>query len=244
MPFRWREIFQKENEIAKAHTDRAIDEHADPHDLVALTIRQLQDDHDKLEVASAKVVGEYNTAKEKLERDVEQEHALDQQGRAAKQAGHDDAAAAIAQQLIAVRQILAIEKPAFDRLAAQAAKIKSDFSDNCDMLKAKMLEAKTLDTEIDVAAAEHNANEATKAVTSMNNHVTPSFDSVRDRVHAARAQEEAISELEAANPDISEVHQAHLVNVAAADDVMAGWEKPADAARSGSSGSPSDRLNS
>lgn len=251
MPFRWLQIFAKENEIAKAKADAAVDAHADPHALVALSIRQLQDDHDKLEHACAVVIGEYNTAKDKLERDVEKERQLDAQGKAAAQAGHGEAAKAIATQLVAVRSLLATERPTFDKLKVAADRAQAAFQENSELLTAKMAEAKQLDAEIDQAAVEHNINETMKAVTSMTSHTTPSFDQVRDRVHAQKAQEEADAQLQASTPELSEIHNDHLLTVAAADDVMAGWStpdtttpSPAGAKVHAKSGSPTDRLNS
>jgi len=253
MPFRWMQIFEKENEIVKAKADAAVDAHADPHALVALSIRQLQDDHDSLEHACAVVIGEYNTAKDNLERDLEKERELDVRGKAAAQAGHADAAQAIAHQLVAVRALLATEQPTFDKLKDAAEKAQAAFQENSELLAAKMAEAKQLDAEIDQAAVEHNINEAMKAVTSMTSHTTPSFDQVRDRVHAQKAQEEADAQLQASTPELSEIHEQHLLTVAAADEVMAAWQAPSAPAGSplpgaasahSSSGSPSDRLNS
>jgi phage shock protein A len=254
MPFRWSEIFKKENDIVKASADRAVDAHTDPHVLVALSIRQLQDDHDKLEHACAVVIGEYTTAKANLERDLEQERTLDDRGKAAAQAGHSDAAAAIAHQLVAVRGLLTTEQPTFDKLKDAAAKAQAAFQENSELLTAKMAEAKQLDAEIDQAAVEHNINETMKAVTSMTSHTTPSFDQVRDRVQKQKAEEEATAQLEGSTPELSEIHEQHLLTVAAADDVMSSWGSPASSqpGRRPVSGmgqqslpadSPTDRLN-
>lgn len=253
MPFRWRQIFQKENEIVKARADAAVDAHADPHALVALSIRQLQDDHDRLEHACAVVLAEYNTAKESLERDTAKERELDIRGKAAAQAGHTEAAQAIAHQLVTVRGLLDTERPAFDKLKAAADQAQAAFQENSEELTAKMSEAKQLDAEIDQAAVEHNINEAMKAVTSLTSHTTPSFDQVRDRVHAQKAQEEAETQLNASTPGMSEIHEEHLVAMAAADDVLASWSTPSTSApTAGASAptpsihaaSPADRLNS
>jgi len=94
MPFRWMQIAEKENEIVKARADAAVDARTDPHALVALSIRQLQDDHDRLEHARAVMIGEYNTATDNLERDLEKQRELDARGNAAAQAGHAEAAQA------------------------------------------------------------------------------------------------------------------------------------------------------
>jgi phage shock protein A len=249
VPFKWRELFSKENTIAKATADRAIDDHADPHVLLAISIRELQDEHDKLEHACAIVIANFTQAKERLERDLETERALDARGRAAAAADHAEAAQAIAHQLVGVRARLASEQKAFDVGKARAEQAKAAFAENGEMLQAKMLEAKALDAEIDEAAMEENMNEAMRAVTSKTSHTTPSFDQIRERVAAKHAQAEAEAQLEAASPDVSGVHEQHLVDLAAADDVMAAWTTPSKGG-SGESKNPSpgaksgvDRLN-
>lgn len=258
MPFRWSHLFKEENSLAKAAAQRQIDGHANQHDLVALSIRQLQDSHDQLEHACAVVIGEYNTAKAKLERDLAKEKELDIRGRAASGAGHTEAATAIAHQLVIVRNLIATEQPAFEHAQTAAEKAKAAFAENSETLAAKMEEAKQLDAEIDEAAVKHNINEAMKAVSSVTAHDTPSFDEVRDRVRARSAEEDATTELESANPELSEIHDQHLLSVAAADDVMAGWGPPVEdavidkpAARLAQhqsarqpAASPLDRLNS
>lgn len=62
--------------------------------LLQISIRELQEEHDKLERACSIVIGQFNTAKEKLEEDLEAERQLDAQGKAAAKAGHLDSATA------------------------------------------------------------------------------------------------------------------------------------------------------
>lgn len=227
MAMRWLGIFQQGNNLAKAHAQRAVDEHANPKDLLALSIEQLRDDHANLEQASAQVIAQYNQAKDRLERDIAHERQLDLQGQAATRAGHKEAAAAIAHQLVSIRGIIATEKAGFEQLQAAADKAKAAFAENTAMLTAKLEEAKQLEAEIDQAAVQHNINAAMDAVTSMSRHTIPSFDQVRDRVHADAAREAAHAELQGTNPDITAIHEEHLVQLAAADDVMSAWETPA-----------------
>jgi phage shock protein A len=245
MPFKWREIIAKENTIAKATADKAIDEKTDPHVLLQISIRELQDQHDQLEHACSVVIGQFNVAKEKLEADLQAEQQLDVQGRAAAQAGHLDAARAIAHRLDAVRARLATEQATFDAGKQRADEAKKAFEENGELLRQKMEEAAALDAEIDQAAMEHNMNEAMKAVTSMTSHTTPSFDQIRDRVHAQHAQEAADAELQATDPDVSAIHEQHLVHEAAADDILAQWGAASPAAvPAGATGkSAADRLN-
>jgi phage shock protein A len=245
MPFKWREIIAKENTIVKAKADQAIDEKTDPHVLLQISIRELQDQHDKLEHACSVVIGQFNVAKEKLEADLQAERQLDAQGKAAAQAGHIDAARAIAHRLDAVRARLATEQATFDGGKQRADEAKRAFEENSELLRQKMDEAAALDAEIDQAAMEHNMNEAMKAVTSMTSHTTPSFDQIRDRVQAQHAQEAADAELQGTDPDVSAIHEQHLVHEAAADDILAQWGAGPAAARSepDSAKSPVDRLN-
>jgi len=223
MPFRWSEIFAKENTIVKARADRAINDRTDPHVLLQVSIRQLEEDHDRLEQACAVVIGQFNLAREKLEADLEAERQLESQGRAAAQAGHLDAARAIAHRLDAVRGRLVAEQRMFDAGKIRAEEAKSTFAENGELLRQKMDEAAVLDAEIDQAAMEHNMNEAMKSVTSMTSRFTPSFDQVRDRVHAQHAQESAHAELAGADPNVSAIHEQHLVHEAGADDILAAW---------------------
>jgi phage shock protein A len=259
MGFKWLDIFSKSNEIAKAHADAAIDAHADPHDLLRISIRNLQDDHEKLKRACALVIGQFNTAKDKLERDTAQEEQLSIRGKAAAQAGHTESAQAIARQLVSLRGIIATEKAGYDQLKAAAEKAQLAFQENSELLAAKMEEAKQLDAQIDQAAVQENINKAMADVSSMTSHTTPSFDQVRAQVAARKATAEADAQLNDSIPELSEVHEQHLAGLAAADDVMAEWvttpapPPPTQAKRAvatksttrskTTSGSPSDRLN-
>lgn len=261
MGFKWLDIFHKGNEIAKAHADAAIDAHADPHDLLRISIRNLQDDHEKLKRACATVIGQFNTAKAKLERDTAQEQQLSIRGKAAAQAGHTDSAQAIARQLVSLRGIIATEQAGYDGLKAAAEKAQQAFVENSEMLAAKMEEAKQLDAQIDQAAVQENINKAMADVSSMTSHTTPSFDQVRAQVQARQATAEADAQLNDSIPELSAVHEEHLASLAAADDVMAEWATPAlpptppkrvvatvgpkrtTRSMKSESGSPSDRLN-
>jgi len=252
VPFRWREIFQRENELAKAKVSEAIDEHADPKAQLNLAIRELQDQHDKLEHACAVVIAEANTLGNKLQRDMAQQANLESQARAALAAGHQDAAQAIALQIVAVRNLIASEQPAYDQAKAAADQAQQAFRDNTDQLHQKMAEAQQLAAEIDQAAMQHNINESMKAVTSATSHVIPSFDQVRDKVNARLAEEQADAALTGGlGGDSTQVHNAHLAQQAAADEVLASLgiasaASPAPTAPSGTSrktsGSPMDAL--
>jgi phage shock protein A len=247
MPFKWREIIAKENTIVKAKADQAIDDKTDPHVLLQISIRELQDQHDQLEHACSVVIGQFKVAQEHLEADLAQERQLDAQGRAAAQAGHLDAAKAIAHRLDAVRARIATEQATFDAGKARADEAKQAFEENSELLRQKMDEAAALDAQIDQAAMEHNMNEAMKAVTSMTSHATPSFDQIKARVEAQHAQETADAELHSNNPDIEGIHEQHLVHEAAADDILAQWGAPAAAPQASAKPatmSAADRLNS
>lgn len=229
MPSKWHDIFAKENTIVKAKADRAINDNTDPHVLLQISLRELQEEHDTLEHACSIVIGQFNTAKEKLEEDLEAERQLDAQGKAAAKAGHLDSARAIAHRLDAVRARLVTEQKMFDGGKARAEEAKTAFAENGELLRQKMDEARGLDAEIDQAAMEHNMNEAMKSVTSMTSHSTPSFDQVRDRVQAQHAQEAADAELQGTDPDMSAIHEQHLVHEAAADGILAQWTTGAPA---------------
>lgn len=244
MPFQWRQIFAQANTIAKAKADKAIDENTDPHVLLQISIRELQEEHDKLERACSIVIGQFNTAKEKLEADLEAERQLDAQGKAAAKAGHLDSARAIAHRLDAVRARLVTEQKMFDGGKARADEAKATFAENGELLRQKMDEAQTLDAEIDQAAMEHNMNEAMKSVTSMTSHSTPSFDQVRDRVRTQHAQEAADAELQGTDPDMRAIHDQHLVHEAAADDILAQWttDAPTGDTRNRSRAAPPEHV--
>ena len=107
MPFRWREIFDKENALVKAKVNAAIDANADPKAQLALSIRELQDEHDKLEHACAVVIAQAKTMGDKLHRDMSQQANLENQARAAMAAGHTEAAQAIATQIVTIRNLIA-----------------------------------------------------------------------------------------------------------------------------------------
>jgi phage shock protein A len=219
VPFRWREIFEKENELAKAKADSAVDAHADPKAQLALAIRQLQDQHDQLEHACAVVMAEAKAQGDKLQRDMAQDTNLVAQAKAAQAVGHTDAARAIANQIVVVRQLIDSEQPAYEQARQAADQAQQAFADNSAQLQQKMTEAKQLDAEIDQAAMQHNINEAMKAVTSMTSHVVPSFDQVRDKVQGQLAQEQADAQLTAGS--YGAVDDQHLVQQAAADEVLA-----------------------
>lgn len=222
MPFRWREIFEKENELAKAKASEAVDAHADPKAQLALTIRGLQDQHDQLEHACAAVIAQAKTLGDKLQRDMAQQANLENQARAALAVGHTDAAQAIAIQVVTVRNLIASEQPAYEQAKAAADQAQQAFKDNSDQLQQKMAEAKQLAAEIDQAAMQHNVNESMKAVTSLTRHVIPSFDQVRDKVNAQLAQEQADAALTGGlSGDALGIHSAHLAQQAAADEVLA-----------------------
>ncbi len=222
MPFRWREIFEKENELAKAKVSEALDARADPKTQLVLTIRGLQDQHDQLEHACAAVMAQARTLGDKLQRDMTQQANLENQARAAVAVGHTDAAQAIAIQIVTVRNLIASEQPAYEQAKAAADQARQAFKDNGDQLQQKMAEAKQLSAEIDQAAMQHNINESMKAVTSLTRHGIPSFDQVRDKVNAQLAQEQADAALTGglSGGDLA-VHDAHLAQQAAADEVLA-----------------------
>ncbi len=221
MPFRWREIFSKENELAKAKASEAIDAHADPKAQLALAIRTLQDQHDQLEHACAVVMAQAKTLGDKLQRDLAQQANLENQARAALAAGHTEAAQAIANQIVTVRNLIASEQPAYEQAKAAADQAQQAFKENSEQLQQKMAEAQQLSAEIDQAAMQHNINESMKAVTSLTSHVIPSFDQVRDKVNAQLAQEQADAALTGGLGGESAVHTAHLAQQAAADEVLA-----------------------
>ena len=247
MPFRWRELFQKENELAKAKVDATIDAHADPKAQLALAIRNLQDQHDQLEHACATVIAQAKTLGDKLQRDMTQQANLENQARAAVAAGHGEAAQAIAHQIVAVRNLIASEQPVYEQAKAAAEQAQQAFRDNSELLQQKMAEANQLSAEIDQAAMQHNINESMKAVTSATSHVIPSFDQVRDKVNARLAEEQADAALTSGIG--GDVSTAHLATQAAADEVLASLgvaPSSAPAASSGTSrktnGSPMDAL--
>lgn len=257
MPFRWREIFEKENELAKAQADAAVEAHADPKAQLALAIRQLQDEHDKLEQACAVVIAQAKTQEDKLQRDMTHLAALENQARAAQGVGHLDAARAIAGQIVTLRQVVDSEKHAYEQAKTAAEQAQQAFKDNSEQLQQKMADAKQLEAEVDQAAMQHNINEAMKAVTSMTAHVVPSFDQVRDKVDAQLAQEQADAALTGgtAASDTGAVNEAHLAHQAAVDEVLqslGGQPAPVAASPAASSeqegkgasrgGSPMDRL--
>jgi len=259
MPFRWREIFEKENELAKAKASEAIDARADPKAQLALTIRQLQDQHDQLEHACAAVIAQAKTLGDKLQRDMAQQANLENQARAALAVGHTDAAQAIAIQIVTLRNLIASEQPAYEQAKAAADQAQQAFKDNSDQLQQKMAEAKQLSAEIDQAALQHNINESMKAVSSLTRHVIPSFDQVRDKVNARLAQEQADAALTGGlGGDDLAVHNAYLAQQAAADEVLASLKlapggappaavpatKPAASSEKGkdAGGSPMDKL--
>lgn len=226
MPFRWREIFAKENELAKAKVSEAVDAHADPKAQLALTIRKLQDQHDQLEHACVAVIAQAKTLGDKLQRDMAQQANLESQARAALAVGHADAAQAIALQIVTVRNLIAAEQPAYEQAKAAADQAQQAFQDNSDQLQQKMAEAKQLSAEIDQAAMQHNVNESMKAVTSLTSHVIPSFDQVRDKVNAQLAQEQADAALTGGLGGDLAVRNAHLAQQAAADAVLASLGSP------------------
>lgn len=257
MPFRWREIFEKENELAKAKADAAVEAHADPKAQLALAIRQLQDEHDQLEHACAVVIAQAQTQADKLQRDMTRLAALESQARAAQSVGHLDAARAIAGQFVTLRQLVDTERPAYEQAKTAAEQAQQAFKDNSEQLQQKMAEAKQLEAEIDQAAMQHNINQAMAAVTSMTSHVVPSFDQVRDKVNSRLAQEQADAALTtgAAAGEYGAVNEAHLAQQAAVDEVLqslgsqpapvaalpaASSEQAGHGARRG--GSPMDRL--
>ncbi len=215
-------MFEKENELVKAKVNEAIDAHADPKAQLALTIRGLQDQHDQLEHACATVMAQAKTLGDKLQRDLAQQANLENQARAALAAGHTEAAQAIATQIVAVRNLTASEKPAYEQAKAAADQAQQAFKDNSDQLQQKMAEAKQLSAEIDQAAMQHNVNESMKAVTSLTSHVIPSFDQVRDKVNAQLAQEQADAALAGGlSGGDGSLQDAHLARQAAADEVLA-----------------------
>lgn len=226
MPFKWREIFTRENDLVKASTAAAVESHADPHAVLEVTIRKLQDDHDALEKTCAVVLGHYKTTQQALEADLRLKDQLDLRGHASMQAGHGDAAQAIARQLAAVNARLESEQRAFDHAREAAEKAKAAFAENGRMLAAKMAEAKQLHAEIDEAAMDHNINEAMRSVNSMTSRETPSFDAVRERVNASIAKEEGDSELQQLDAVNTGVGDEVLAGSGEADLLMAGWGEP------------------
>ena len=142
MPFRWREIFEKENQLTKAKADAAVEAHADPKAQLALAIRQLQDEHDQLE---ARVRGSHRPG-------------ANPSGQAAT--GHDAAGRpgepspgcpkcrpsgrgrAIAGQIVTVRQLVDTKKPAYEQAKTAAEQAQQAFRDNGEQLQQKMAEAK------------------------------------------------------------------------------------------------------
>ncbi len=249
MPIHWKEIFQERNTIAKTEAKSHVEANADQKTLVAIAIRELQDQHAELEKACAVVIGQYKMAGESVERDITLERQLDSQGKAAAKAGHIDAAKAIAHRLDTVRAQLVTEQKLLETCTAAASEAKAAFQQNTEDLQAKMDEAKQLDAEIDQAAVEHNLNEARREVSAASARTTPSFDELRDRVHQQHGQEQADLELQGA--DTNTVSEGHLIRDAAADDILSQWtsDAPVDdspapkATKPPSGGSPTDRLN-
>jgi multidrug efflux pump subunit AcrA (membrane-fusion protein) len=145
MPFRWRDIFGRENDLAKAATTRAVEDHANPHDVIAVTIRDRQDKHDELEASVAQVLANYNQSKDRLEADLTLQAKLDRLGRAAHAAGHDDDARQLAMQLQQVNERLGIEQTTFDNAKTAADQAKAAFEQNGRDLQAAMAKAKSLE---------------------------------------------------------------------------------------------------
>ncbi len=226
-PFKWSEIFAKQNTVAKAKVDKRINDSTDPHVLLQINLRELQENHDKLEKACAVVIGQFKTAEAKLAEDLETERQLTTQGQAAYRAGHLDSAKAIALRLGAVQTRLHTERATFDAGKARADEAKAAFAANAELLRQKIDEASALDAEIDQAAMEHDMNEAMKAVTSMTARTTPSFDQIKGQVRAQHSMESADAELQGSVPDMSAITAQHE---GVTDDILAQWATPEIAA--------------
>jgi len=218
---KWRSILQQENELAKAKAQGAVDAHADPKAQLALAIDQLQQDHEKLHSTAAQVMAQAQQAHDRLQRDLEQQSQLTSRAQMAAAAGHMDAARSFATQLVAVNASVASEQPFYEKAKAMADQAQEAFQENSEMLRQKMLEAKQLEADIDMAAMEHNMNAAMADVTSMSHRTVPTFDQVRDRVQAQRSTEEATAALDAGDPDVSSMHAAHTAMQSDVDDIMA-----------------------
>jgi phage shock protein A len=218
---KWSNILKQENEQAKAKVQMAVDAHADPKAQLALAIDQLQQDHDKLHHTAAQVMAQAQQAHDRLQRDLETQAQLTQRAQMAAAAGHMDAARLFATQLVPVNASIASEQPFYEKAKAMADQAQQAFQENGEMLRQKMLEAKQLESDIDMAAMEHDMNAAMADVTSMSHRAVPTFDQVRDKVQATRSTEEATAALDAGDADISGIHATHLEQQSAVDDIMA-----------------------
>jgi phage shock protein A len=223
MPFKWREIFQRENDLAKAGATRALEAHADPHAVIDTTIRQYQEDHDRLENAVATVMGQAETAKGAYERDLALVDRLDRQGKAAFSAGHRDAAAGIARQLAAARERLSIEEQTYHDAKKAADDAQEAFRVNGEKLAAALADAKTLHAQVDQQAVQHNLNRANEDIASMAARATPSLNEVRERVQQGLAKERASGQLHALDTAAMGLDDSTLAQTGAADELMAGW---------------------
>jgi phage shock protein A len=223
MPFRWRDIFGRENDLAKAATTRAVEDHANPHDVIAVTIRDRQDKHDELEASVAQVLANYNQSKDRLEADLTLQAKLDRLGRAAHAAGHDDDARQLAMQLQQVNERLGIEQTTFDNAKTAADQAKAAFEQNGRDLQAAMAKAKSLDMIADQAAMQDNINQAMKAVHSATSHETPSLDVVEERIRGSLAKAQAGTELQALDPS-SSVSASSALATGEADDILSQWD--------------------
>jgi phage shock protein A len=223
MPFKWREIFKRENDLAKAGATRALESHADPHAVIDTTIRQYQEDHDRLKTAVATVMGQAETAQQVYERDLALVDRLDRNGKAALSAGHRDAAAGIARQLASARERLAIEEQTYHDAKKAADDAQEAFRVNGEKLAAALADAKTLHAQVDQQAVQHNLNQANEDIASMAARATPSLNEVRERVQQGLAKERAAGQLHALDTAAMGLDDSESDQTGAADEVLAQW---------------------
>jgi phage shock protein A len=222
MPFSWWKILGRENDIAKAAATRKVEDGANQHDVIAVTVANLQDLHDQLEESVAQVLANYNQSKTRLEGDLALQAKLDRLGRAAHAAGHDDDARQLAMQLQQVNDRLGIEQTTFDNARTAADQAKAAFEQNGRDLQAAVAKAKSLDMIADQAKMQEGINQAMKAVHSATSQETPSLDVVEDRIRGRLAKAQAGTELQALDPS-SSVSASSALATGEADDILSQW---------------------
>lgn len=225
---KWRDLWHKEEEYAKAAVDAKIDEKADPKVQIHQVIINQGEQHDKLTEEAANVVANNKMVEMRLNKALASQVRLTASAKQAKAAGHMDTARSFALQLATVNGQVEDLKAQHEQTQPAAEQAKEMVSDSAAALQQKISESEHLLAQVDQARMQAQMNETMKAVVSTANTATPSFDQIAQKVEGQFAKATSESELLDANPGMQAMHAHHQEINDEADAILAGLDEGSD----------------
>lgn len=186
-----------------------FDENADPKVQLQQSIKEAQDQHQRLREQAANVIANQKQTEMRLNRslaELERVNANARQavlmaeeahksGDAEKAATYTNAAEQFANRLITLESDIEGLKSMHFQASEAADQAKAAVAQNSELLQKKLSEQKALLSQLDQAKMQETVNSAMATLSEAVGEDVPTFDEVREKIEARYAKARAVSEL-------------------------------------------------